>query len=196
MNFNPRVPCGTRLFSEDTQNELKEFQSAGPVWDPTKTCRLDSLSLDISIRGSRVGPDHPPMCSMFTVQISIRGSRVGPDMCHNLLGILQYNISIRGSRVGPDTIYFPMRIPPTKNFNPRVPCGTRLVLSWFKLKTELFQSAGPVWDPTRRFICIISQFTISIRGSRVGPDGGEGVAHFDDILISIRGSRVGPDPRP
>ena len=121
------------------------FQSAGPVWDPTVVPDGLAEYINISIRGSRVGPDIRGLDYLFIQNISIRGSRVGPDVIISL--------------------------PPLSN---------------------LFQSAGPVWDPTQLRKSILRYLHISIRGSRVGPDG-VFVVVANLIDISIRGSRVGPD---
>ena len=78
------------------------------------------------------------------------------------------------------------------NFNPRVPCGTRPVSNSPIFWIIIFQSTGPVWDPTNSVLILNQLRTISIHGSRVGPDlhlrGYQGQNY-----ISIHGSRVGPD---
>ena len=57
-HFNPRVPCGTRRDLTDAERDAElEFQSTGPVWDPTMSFVMRKTPLNISIHGSRVGPD-------------------------------------------------------------------------------------------------------------------------------------------
>ena len=124
-----------------------EFQSTGPVWDPTSPRCFTALPPSISIHGSRVGPDGrishrgverlafqstgpvwDPTEQYFWITvdgvISIHGSRVGPDAAveparHENV------ISIHGSRVGPDGLR-KISGKGRNYFNPRVPCGTRL----------------------------------------------------------------------
>ena len=44
----------------------------------------------------------------------------------------------------------------------------------------IFQSTGPVWDPTCIEIILLSEYLISIHGSRVGPDYKQA---WDDVLF-------------
>ena len=45
QNFNPQVPCGTRLLPSMTKMTSQQFQSTGPLRDPTEvgTTELDTL---------------------------------------------------------------------------------------------------------------------------------------------------------
>ena len=145
-NFNPRVPCGTRLFSCASSLYCLIFQSTGPVWDPTRR----SCSEKIWKIFQSTGPVWDPTCHPYrpwesqthfnprvpcgtrrrfhipcfsAVVISIHGSRVGPDLSLPLLRDRR-GISIHGSRVGPDVGEVADHIN-QRYFNPRVPCGTR-----------------------------------------------------------------------
>ena len=79
------------------------------------------------------------------------------------------------------------------HFNPRVPCGTRRYRFFAVSGRATFQSTGPVWDPTAHLQEQASDFSISIHGSRVGPDFVMWDFIKHRLYISIHGSRVGPD---
>ncbi len=125
-NFNPRVPCGARLFSVTTIPSREKFQSTGPVWNPTGKCQSRPLGDIISIHGSRVEPDLTDGAKkVWETIISIHGSRVEPDK-EIATNDKRRSISIHGSRVEPDSTANSLR----NNFT-------------------IFQSTGPVWNPTK-----------------------------------------------
>ena len=141
---------GPDLFAPVFEKSFEKFQSAGPVWDPTR---------DYSIRRFE-------LCH-FNPRVPCGTRRLPSDR-----RLLYYIISIRGSRVGPDSDRversrhrdnFNPRVPcgtrqvngqnfsGNDYFNPRVPCGTRLGTVVEDPDEKVFQSAGPVWDPTRPY---------------------------------------------
>ena len=64
-HFNPRPPCGGRLFASATLERIWSFQSTAPVWGPTHHGNRDPCGCGISIHGPRVGADRPrkhPAC--------------------------------------------------------------------------------------------------------------------------------------
>ena len=101
--FNPRAPCGARLDDLWYQYKRITFQSTGSVWSPT----LDHVEIfrliDFSIHGLRVEPDSKIILAKHFNIFSIHGLRVEPD----LLRVVQLIF-----------LYF---------FNPRAPCGARLL---------------------------------------------------------------------
>ena len=147
-HFNPRVPCGTRLAT-----------AVGAM-----------VGYDISIHGSRVGPDEDKHIAEYSEK------NFNPRVPCGTRHFLTLTILIFG------------------HFNPRVPCGTRPLifetvvgfiisihgsrvgpdlLFWVLLFLyAIFQSTGPVWDPTCKHIKLTRDLEISIHGSRVGPDPG------------------------
>ena len=147
---------------------VREFQSTGPVWDPTFAEPMDDEELDISIHGSRVGPDRKSWLQCWIWFISIHGSRVGPDLKSFICSTSIWYFNPRvpcGTRqldypVAFDIEEFQSTGPvwdPTKqddgklsaiHFNPRVPCGTRQLIPSVIVQVLVFQSTGPVWDPT------------------------------------------------
>ena len=170
-----------------------EFQSTHPVWGatlhqwvtspavgeisihaPRVGCDLDFgydlAHLSISIHAPRVGcDDFMESCEATCKIISIHAPRVGCD-AGRLPGLLFFFISIHAPRVGCDPAC-PSSRWRSPNFNPRTPCGVRLmytivistILNYFNPRTPcgvrrcrlgtlalrtLFQSTHPVWGAT------------------------------------------------
>ena len=145
--FNPRVPCGTRPCYTYREPKSGYFNPRVPCGTRHRFQRGPQLPANISIHGSRVGPDgYFFQGSARVLEISIHGSRVGPDFKALLKELF--------------ALYF----------NPRVPCGTRQEEAGKRLMRKTFQSTGPVWDPTGIELPLIYKWDISIHGSRVGPD--------------------------
>ena len=146
-DFNPRSPCGERLlvvhkrwdrpnisihaprvgsdlFMPATSAAAALVQSTLPVWGATGRAN-----------GRR---DHPT--------ISIHAPRVGSDAARMILD-LSDGISIHAPRVGSDSNRNDFR-PRERHFNPRSPCGERLVMDSDAYAKEIFQSTLPVWGAT------------------------------------------------
>ena len=78
--FNPRPPCGGRLFGTNFWATLGRFQSMPPMRGATRRFTL----------------------TLFRKNISIHAPRVGGDCHHTVLFVHLYNISIHAPRVGGD----------------------------------------------------------------------------------------------
>ena len=102
LHFNPRPPCGGRLYTPNT----------------------NQVSRMISIHAPRVGGDVCLADFAVRIAISIHAPRVGGDLL--LRGVVggQCPISIHAPRVGGDCTPTPSR-PLKSYFNPRPPCGGR-----------------------------------------------------------------------
>ena len=124
-NFNPRVPCGTRL------RTVKRY-CLRAYFNPRVPCgtRLNTIFrniLDIFNFNPRVpcgtrrrAPLRPRLRSPhFNPRVPC-----GTRLVCVFFGLPGCGISIHGSRVGPDVVYRYYKCA-VKNFNPRVPCGTR-----------------------------------------------------------------------
>ena len=147
-DFNPQVPCGTRRtrgrtpagrseisihrslagpdICEEYRIEMPEqFQSTGPLRDPTGAVHLDDVVLLISIHRSLAGPDEAARAGKlasfdFNPQVPCGTRReYGKYPDHGL------PISIHRSLAGPD-IFHKVLLSSLLYFNPQVPCGTRL----------------------------------------------------------------------
>ena len=65
-------------------------------------------------------------------------------------GEIDLDISIHAPRVGSDDL-LNGALSNIDDFNPRSPCGERLVFFYIRRDKELFQSTLPVWGATPRF---------------------------------------------
>ena len=122
--------------------------------------------------------------------ISIHAPRVGSDNRPDSIAECPF-ISIHAPRVGSDC--FCVRIATEAfNFNPRSPCGERLLIDHQNFFCFLFQSTLPVWGATSRslidFLSAKFQSTLPVWGA-TKPRGRLGQI----ILISIHAPRVGSD---
>ena len=83
-----------------------------------------------------------------------------------------------------------------RNFNPRSPCGERLIDGVEYTAAPEFQSTLPVWGATCRMRIDGHTFEISIHAPRVGSDGDGEPCCSECKAISIHAPRVGSDLRP
>ena len=145
-----------------------EFQSTGPLRDPTI----------------------PPNEWYNKTIISIHRSLAGPDMYH------KYQQSCRSyfnPQVPCGTRLKPIQIRIVFNdFNPQVPCGTRRQHKEGNTMSKKFQSTGPLRDPTTDAYAGRSDRAISIHRSLAGPDR-SGKPSDQPCGISIHRSLAGPD---
>ena len=79
-----------------------------------------------------------------------------------------------------------------RHFNPRSPCGERLVDVAYFCNKCIFQSTLPVWGATFCPSGLLPWFGISIHAPRVGSDTIDN-CYFDGLTISIHAPRVGSD---
>ena len=169
-HFNPRVPCGTRRQILSKKRRRRRISIHGSRVGPDILTRKDKRYKDISIHGSRVGPDGVYIGDGYVIEAFQSTGPVWDPTTGLYLLCCSSDISIHGSRVGPDHSHGePLRV--QENFNPRVPCGTRLLnfrivklLFYISIHGSrvgpdnvdfvpdfegvVFQSTGPVWDPT------------------------------------------------
>ena len=97
--FNPRAPCGARLWGLFLYPYFDKFQSTRPVWGATLLTSVTYLPISVSIHAPRVGRDIPVAAISDDTPVSIHAPRVGRDiMCAR-----GYASQLR--------------------FNPRAPCG-------------------------------------------------------------------------
>ena len=146
--FNPRPPCGGRPSSWSLSPSSSGFQSTAPVWGPTgQVGDLLPPGAHFNPRPPCGGRQRSVILSSLVSSISIHGPRVGADVLHLDQREAADAISIHGPRVGAD--------------NDRMP--------------------GGIWAD------------ISIHGPRVGADFVEVHRIPMSSGISIHGPRVGAD---
>ena len=102
--FNPRAPCGARLFGINGISELFPFQSTGSVWSPT--LEDDSVLTKREYFNPRApcgARPHAPKRSAMLQTFQSTGSVWSPTCCFVVICLI-YFISIHGLRVEPDYI--------------------------------------------------------------------------------------------
>ena len=149
-----------------------EFQSTLPVWGATRRLAALREHRGISIHAPRVGSD-----------FRLVHAAVVPD------------ISIHAPRVGSDYLDYAETIHPA-DFNPRSPCGERLIQFRLFRQPPRFQSTLPVWGATKKARDLINAQMISIHAPRVGSDCPLRIEEEDNGAISIHAPRVGSDRQP
>ena len=84
--------------------------------------------------------------------------------------------------------------PRARYFNPQVPCGTRRSLSSCVSTQEIFQSTGPLRDPTIGTTVIVSAPTLFQSTGPLRDPTVERTERRTVTVISIHRSLAGPDP--
>ena len=212
-NFNPQVPCGTR------PQHLVQFRNSGAISIHRSLAGPDADGDDadayvcISIHRSLAGPDQTAESGKMRKTISIHRSLAGPDCLRRLeqrmtagfqsTGPLRDPtsepvgsastaiISIHRSLAGPDD-RDQKKQDFTPNFNPQVPCGTRRFFVFSGIIFGIFQSTGPLRDPTKSKLTGVLDKAFQSTGPLRDPTltaSGDGLPD----QISIHRSLAGPD---
>ena len=215
-DFNPRAPCGARLYyarmavatptisihaprvGRDLHRlavavVVAAFQSTRPVWGATFLCIFLRPTSAISIHAPRVGRDRADGHHAQHESISIHAPRVGRDVCSSVFrrqhGQFQSTRPVWGATRGGHRLGGHQRY-----FNPRAPCGARRAVNGHAEGASRFQSTRPVWGATGSLPQIVMIFEISIHAPRVGRDTPQRGRRAPK-KISIHAPRVGRDGR-
>ena len=146
--FNPRAPCGARQTVGRGKVIMQAFQSTRPVWGATRPSSHPHDKTDVSIHAPRVGRDNAklilsrsPRCfnprapcgARQSVRLSgvqdcvFQSTRPVWGATHNARRTADLCVvSIHAPRVGRDVWSCPCHAR-RRRFNPRAPCGARLV---------------------------------------------------------------------
>ena len=162
------------------------------MWGATSMLFIGLLLFFISIHAPRVGSDHPRSptsvpfqnfnprspCgerprvrktvfpkSLFQSTLPVWGATRISSSVFLRMGC----ISIHAPRVGSD-LRFDVCFSLEVDFNPRSPCGERLITSRFLKMRPSFQSTLPVWGATSMILPSCISVFISIHAPRVGSD--------------------------
>ena len=211
--FNPRSPCGERPAKATIAPAAKQFQSTLPVWGATSPCSgippqskfqstlpvwgatlwdLVIVRKDfISIHAPRVGSDVKVAERYTKANISIHAPRVGSDQ--PIFEAIYYHCKFQSTLpVWGATVTSSILQGSSINFNPRSPCGERLLESAISANTMIFQSTLPVWGATKTGKHMISleifQSTLPVWGATK-----PGTVCREWQTISIHAPRVGSD---
>ena len=170
-DFNPRSPCGERhprIFVHDANGG--DFNPRSPCGERLLVPMDMETRIIISIHAPRVGSDraekHPAESGNYFNPRSPCGERPAPTGAEdgpsgfqstlpvwgatagNRQRLIQGRISIHAPRVGSDCKRW-NGIPDELYFNPRSPCGERLVRDAVLKEYGKFQSTLPVWGATK-----------------------------------------------
>ena len=155
-NFNPRSPCGERLFAQKLSTASDIFQSTLPVWGATTVHTLQRNAYDNFNPRSpcgerRTGRTFPFPSRRFQSTLPVWGATVNCDGVDK-----QVYISIHAPRVGSDVWLWPGPLH-RWHFNPRSPCGERQTEHDRQKRNKTFQSTLPVWGATSAQPCPTAQ---------------------------------------
>ena len=213
IDFNPRAPCGARLFAARASVCSLVFQSTRPVRGATGVSTpIWWCTLDFNPRapcGAR--PDRKSIgweVHEFQSTRPVRGATLlmREDKKHE-------KISIHAPRAGRDTRRW-WRPSSGRYFNPRAPCGARPPMpspesGWWRFQSTRpvrgatcrqtasdslvgFQSTRPVRGATAVVMAGVFDFAISIHAPRAGRDARDGPPSTGG-RISIHAPRAGRD---
>ena len=191
-NFNPRAPCGARLYDLHLTVYLMEFQSTRPVWGATGGGLFHHECVPISIHAPRVGRDSALRETKeafrdFNPRAPCGARRSTSDGSQSVRGLFQSTRPVWGA-----TSVFLINSVLQFDFNPRAPCGARRVGQNQIHRAIGFQSTRPVWGATTR--CTIFQQPAQFQSTR--PVWGATItcaAVITNVIISIHAPRVGRD---
>ena len=170
LDFNPRSPCGERRQGWSALYSFNVFQSTFPL------------------RGATHGSTHGSATNGFQSTFPLRGATTRRDKTADA-----EKISIHVPLAGSDKPLDPPA-PPTRNFNPRSPCGERPDSHTVTASGSIFQSTFPLRGAT--FPVAVWRYAADI--SIHVPLAGSDIVHqfgFVDRLISIHAPLAGSDPR-
>ena len=165
QDFNPQVPCGTRQNPASLQVTEPEFQSTGPLRDPTPRRTVLFHPCSISIHRSLAGPDDLVIpFELHRHRISIHRSLAGPDASNTASSLSSMSFQSTG----------PLRDPTGRAPSPRscIPIS---------IHRSLAGPDGEEIDGTRGYI-------ISIHRSLAGPDAED----FAALIAFAKFQSTGP----
>ena len=168
-NFNPRTPCGVRLRIIPV---ISDFQGIS-IHAPRAGC---DQRVPFRLRET---PDFNPRtpcgvrhhhggftggAAIFQSTHPVRGA-TGTCKCPGGYSLFQSTHPVRGA-----TSMCAISLGPTQHFNPRTPCGVRLVWKQLGSRTSVFQSTHPVRGATTEVDFAVLVGGISIHAPRAGCD--------------------------
>ena len=145
-DFNPRSPCGERPTIDTTVTDGSIFQSTLPMRGATSRCRIKANDGAISIHAPHAGSDPTVEFSeeyfRFQSTLPMRGATQG---------------AAQEGRDNPD-------------FNPRSPCGERLLLPSNPILTSYFNPRSPCGERPGTVNASAGTVVISIHAPHAGSD--------------------------
>ena len=129
IHFNPRSPCGERRQRTYQTYQRQKFQSTLPVRGATVSPRGVVPSTVISIHAPRAGSDSSALLFrsrnfIFQSTLPVRGATL-PRRNTLTDSLFQSTLPVRGATLGLIAVLLGGAY-----FNPRSPCGERLLVTW------------------------------------------------------------------
>ena len=171
MQFQSTLPVWGATIGVPLGFEAFQFQSTLPVWGATLiTIDRDKFSTVISIHAPRVGSDGNCRKSQtknltFQSTLPVWGATPVPGLIGCFWNIFQSTLPVWGA-----TWHCGCLSGCRPHFNPRSPCGERLVVTPISQSLLPFQSTLPVWGATHYGMDASTAYQISIHAPRVGSD--------------------------
>ena len=128
-------------------------------------------SFVVSIHAPRAGRDCDAVAHVAADLVSIHAPRAGRDGQLEIVLVDAPCVSIHAPRAGRDSRAL-RAPPPSGRFNPRAPCGARLISQFFEGVGVMFQSTRPVRGATLLVQALHDLKLVSIHAPRAGRDGG------------------------
>ncbi|QTA93774.1 Uncharacterized protein dnm_098820 [Desulfonema magnum] len=122
-SFNPRPPCGERLFVEPGKWHIRFVSIHAPRAGSDDRYALLKQGITVSIHAPRAGSDMQTAKMLAKMQVSIHAPRAGSDQI-NSAEWSRTPVSIHAPRAGSDLGLF-LLAGCSSGFNPRPPCGER-----------------------------------------------------------------------
>ena len=168
--FNPRAPCGAR----------RGF----PIWSEPQ--RVVSTHAPRAGRDSWCSPARP-VCILFQPTRPVRGATYQAWIENN-----PDKVSTHAPRAGRDKRVRSLSLPP-RSFNPRAPCGARLVDAGMSDAWIMFQPTRPVRGATVHAVNIKVVLQVSTHAPRAGRDFGSPIQISISVRVSTHAPRAGRD---
>ena len=167
--FNPRAPCGARLNPYHAHDSPVKFQSTRPVRGATAVLVELAFIDNVSIHAPRAGRDPLLILCISFSRVSIHAPRAGrdPRCCGTSDRDTCFNPRAPcGARllVARWAVFY-------VGFNPRAPCGARPITAAIFADNTLFQSTRPVRGATPTLTFPDNHCHVSIHAPRAGRDG-------------------------
>ena len=146
-NFNPRSPCGERRKSGSRKSGSRNFNPRSPCGERLCSWRLSLQRAGISIHAPRAGSDwfagnSSNAASIFQSTLPVRGATTPYS------GIMSTKSHFNPRSPCGERLVRRTQNNAIRNFNPRSPCGERHFSFTLVLGFEIFQSTLPVRGAT------------------------------------------------
>ena len=146
--FNPRTPCGVRPTTMARRTPPPWFQSTHSLRSATLQGHCRSQDFQVSIHALLAECDRWHVPHLITLLVSIHALLAECDWCFGVFHSqccfwFQSTHSLRSA-----TSCFSVRPASQTGFNPRTPCGVRLMAIWSLNRTVRFQSTHSLRSAT------------------------------------------------